>query len=154
MTSDQVTSDQVAVHAELRALAERYARGCDQGDGALYAGVFLPDATVRVFRGDDEPSTMQGVDVLVTVPEKLGHYDKTFHFLGQSTYEVGDDEATGEVYCLAHHLTADRHGGTNYVMHIRYQDTYRTDGDGRWKIADRRVNVDWTDTRVANAKGR
>ena len=25
--------------------------------------------------------------------------------LGQSTYDIGDGEATGEVYCIAHHLT-------------------------------------------------
>ena len=70
--------------------------------------------------------------------------------LGQSTYAIGDGEATGEVYCVAHHLTPDAHGGTNYVMYIRYEDTYRPDADGVWKFAQRRLRVDWTETRAAN----
>jgi hypothetical protein len=81
-------------------------------------------------------------------------YTRTFHFVGQSSYEIGDDEATGEVYCLAHHLTPDRNGGTSYVMHMRYLDTYRRDGGGSWKFADRTAYVDWTETRSADLPGR
>jgi hypothetical protein len=33
-------------------------------------------------------------------------------------------------------------------MYIRYHDTYRHDGDG-WKFLDRRVLVDWTESRPA-----
>ena len=30
-------------------------------------------------------------------------------------------------------------------MYIRYQDTYRRDADGAWKIATRKVMADWTE---------
>jgi hypothetical protein len=87
---------------------------------------------------------------MARIPESIQRYDRTFHFLGQSTYDIGDSEATGEVYCIAHHLTPDQHGGTNYVMYIRYEDTYRPDAEGAWKFARRRLRVDWTETRAAN----
>ena len=76
------------------------------------------------------PAGSAASERLAKVPEAIKRYPKTFHLLGQSTYDIGDGEATGEVYCIAHHLTPDDHGGTDYVMFIRYEDTYRTDDDG------------------------
>ena len=144
------TPEEWAVRAELRQLAERYARACDRGDGALYASVFLPEGWCHVTRAGKPAGVGQrGHEELSKVPGFLRRYTETFHFLGQSTYEIGDGEATGEVYCLAHHLTADLHGGTNHVMHIRYHDIYRPGSDGQWKIADREVTIDWTETRAA-----
>jgi hypothetical protein len=35
-------------------------------------------------------------------------------------------------------------------MFIRYEDTYRPDADGAWKFAQRRLRVDWTETRTVN----
>jgi hypothetical protein len=97
----------------------------------------------------DEPRVVPS-ERISRIPESIQRYAKTFHVLGQSTYDIGDGEATGEVYCIAHHLTPDQHGGTNYVMYIRYQDVYRPDVDGRWKFARRALRVDWTETRAAN----
>jgi hypothetical protein len=151
------TPDRVADELALRRLSARYAAGADRGDGAIYAGVFLPDAEMRVYRlpDVDTPMTeMAGHDQLAQVPGMLGkRYARTFHFVGQCVYEIADGEATGEVYCLAHHLSTDRHGGTDYVMHMRYQDAYRRDERGDWKIAARVAFIDWTETRAANRPG-
>ena len=106
---------------------------------------------------DVRPDDMLGhivKNVLAKIPELIRVYAKTFHFVGNSAYDIADGRATGEVYCLAHHLTPDRHGGTNYVMYIRYQDRYHPGPDGVWKIADRRVLIDWTEVRPANTAGR
>jgi hypothetical protein len=142
----------------LRRLAALYAHGADRGEAETFAGVFLPDARLQVYRVpelDDPMTDLTGTSALSRIPGKLAErYTRTFHFLGQSTYDIGDDEATGEVYCLAHHLTADQHGGTSYVMHMRYLDTYRRDDAGEWKIAERTAYVDWTETRAANPPGR
>jgi hypothetical protein len=70
------------------------------------------------------------------------------HMLGQSMYEQDGDRATGEVYCLAHHLDPALNGPSNYVMYMRYEDRYRR-VDGQWRIETRRVNIDWTDRRIA-----
>lgn len=141
----------------LRALATAYAIGADSGDAAMFTSAFLPDAHLRVFRQPnlDTPMTdMVGHEQLARIPSMLRkRYTRTFHFLGQCAYEFGAAEARGQVYCLAHHLTVEPHGGTNYVMHMRYLDEYRRDGDGAWKIGERVAYIDWTDTRAANPPG-
>jgi hypothetical protein len=150
MTAPDPAADELA----LRRLSARYAAGADRRDGDAYAGVFLPDARMQVYRlpDVDTPMTdMTGHRELAEVPGMLAKlYARTFHIVGQCLYEIGAGEATGEVYCQAHHLTTDRHGGTDYVMHMRYQDTYRRDGQGDWKIAARVAFIDWTETRAAN----
>jgi hypothetical protein len=147
------TSDESAIRAELRALAEQYARGVDRRDDVDgFVALFFPDAVITIHDPSEstEPRELRGTERLARIPEVIQRYPKTFHMLGQSTYDIGDGEATGEVYCIAHHLTPDQHGGTDYVMFIRYEDTYRPDADGAWKFAHRRLRVDWTETRAVN----
>jgi ketosteroid isomerase-like protein len=145
-------TDDADTRRELRSLAERYARGVDRRDVETFATLFHPDAVILIHDPSEstEPREIRGIERLARIPELIQRYSKTFHLLGQSTYAIGDREATGEVYCVAHHLTPDAHGGTNFVMYIRYEDTYRPDADGIWKFAERRLRVDWTETRVAN----
>jgi hypothetical protein len=147
-----MTTDHNAIRHELRSLAEQYARGVDRHDDVDgFVALFLPDAVIEIYDPSDaaEPRVVPS-ERIARIPESIQRYDRTFHFLGQSTYDIGEGEATGEVYCIAHHLTPDQHGGTNYVMYIRYQDTYRPDADGAWKFAQRQLRVDWTETRAAN----
>lgn len=156
MTAAERAADELAI----RRLAALYARAADRGEAETFAGVFLPGARLRVFwpSDTDTPRTdLTGHEALAGVPARLAErYTRTFHFLGQSTYDIGDGEATGEVYCLAHHLTADHQGGggTSYVMHMRYLDAYRRDDRGEWRIAERTAHVDWTETRATDPPGR
>ena len=145
-------ADDAATWQELRSLAERYAQGVDRRDVDTFVALFHDDAAIVIHDPSEstDPRELRGIERLAKVPDAIQRYPKTFHLLGQSTYDIGDGEATGEVYCIAHHLTPDVHGGTNYVMYIRYEDTYRPDADGVWKFAQRRLRVDWTETRVAN----
>ena len=147
------TTDHTQIRSQLRSLAERYARGVDRHDDIDgFVALFHPDAVIVIHDPSEstEPRELRGLERLAKIPEVIQRYAKTFHLLGQSTYEIRDGEATGEVYCIAHHLTSDPHGGTNYVMYIRYEDTYRPDTEGVWKFAHRRLRVDWTETRAAN----
>ena len=145
-------ADEAATRQELRSLAERYAQGVDRRDVDTFVALFHDDAVIIIHDPSEstEPRELRGIERLAKVPEMIQRYAKTFHLLGQSSYDIGDGEATGEVYCMAHHLTPNVHGGTNYVMYIRYEDTYRPDADGVWKFAQRRLRVDWTETRAAN----
>jgi ketosteroid isomerase-like protein len=145
-------ADDTALRQELRGLAERYAQGVDRRDVETFVALFHDDAVITIHDPSEstEPRELRGIERLAKVPEVIKRYEKTFHLLGQSTYDIGDGEATGEVHCIAHHLTPDVHGGTNYVMYIRYEDTYRPGPDGVWKFAHRRLRVDWTETRAAN----
>src|SRR5439155_13049457 len=109
-----------------------------------FVALFHEDAVITIHDPSEstEPRELRGAERIARIPEVIQRYSKTFHMLGQSTYDIGDTEATGEVYCIAHHLTPDdappeRPDGTDYVMFIRYEDTYRPDGDGVWKFAQR-----------------
>ena len=147
------TTDESATRHELRSLAEQYARGVDRHDDVDgFVALFLPDATITIHDPSEstEPRELRGTERLARIPEVIQRYAKTFHMLGQSMYSIGERECTGEVYCIAHHLTPDQHGGTDYVMFIRYEDIYRRDPEGAWKFAHRRLRVDWTETRAVN----
>ena len=75
----------------------------------------------------------------------LTRYDRTFHFVGNHRYWRNGDTASGEVYCLAHHLSTDTDGATDFVMLIRYLDRYRREPAGPWLIEDRLLRVDWSE---------
>ena len=129
----------------LLALSRRYAAAADRRDADAFLAVFTPDARLTVCDGDGRETrgTIAGHDELRAIPDRLGRWERTFHLLGQSAYEHHGDHATGEVHCVAHHLR----DGTDMVMFIRYADRYVTVG-GTWQIAERRVQVDWTETRT------
>ena len=61
---------------------------------------------------------------------------------------MGGDRATGESYCIAHHLTLEGEKRTLMVASIRYLDQF-VKLDGSWLFAERKLMVDWTETRVS-----
>ena len=123
------TFDEAATRDMLRGLSERYVQGVDRRDAATFLDVFHPDGVITVHDPNDseEPIQIRGSERLAKIPKMLKGYTRTFHLLGQSTYVVQEGEATGEVYCIAHHLSRDLHGGTDHVMYISYEDSYRLD---------------------------
>jgi hypothetical protein len=87
-------------------------------------------------------------EALAPVFAELNKYEATTHFLGQSTiFTLTEDSATGEAYCLAHHVTLE--GGKRRLMlaSLRYLDTF-VKNDGSWLFAERRLYVDWTEERA------
>jgi len=59
------------------------------------------------------------------------------------------DRATGEAYCLAHHVSMS--GGKRRLMvaSLRYLDTFlKVDGD--WLFAQRKLYVDWVEERAVS----
>jgi len=70
------------------------------------------------------------------------------HFVGQSTiFTLTGDRATGEAYCLAHHVTVDSGRRRLMVASLRYLDTF-TKADGAWLFAERLLFVDWLEERA------
>jgi len=61
-------------------------------------------------------------------------------------FTLTDDRATGEAYCLAHHVTVE--GGKRRLMlaSLRYLDTF-VKIDGVWLFAERLLYVDWMEER-------
>jgi hypothetical protein len=147
------------VHEALRSLAASYAAGVDRRQRDVFLSAFHPGATLAVHRPaaapDDEPRLMRGHAEIGRVVELIARYPRTFHLLGQGRYEVHGDRASGEVYCVAHHYSPSDEGARNHVMYIRYEDAYRRDNGGSWKIERRDVRTDWTETHpIADMPGR
>jgi hypothetical protein len=138
----------------LRALSFRYAAGLDRRDLAMYLDVFEPDGVFEMFERDDLDTPLRrtsGHDEMggnLRDLERL--FRRTMHLVGNSLYEFHGDEARGEVYCVAHHLGGVPPGGTDYVMYIRYYDTYVRGSDGEWRIRTRRLVTEWTESLAAD----
>jgi len=84
--------------------------------------------------------------------DNLNTYEVTMHFNGQSTVALDGDRATGQTYCLAHHVSAHDRGRELMIAAIRYQDAF-VKTDGTWRFAERRLYVRWIETRTLEAAG-
>jgi hypothetical protein len=151
-----MTSPPESVREPLFELSRVYARAVDGRDATRFVSVFDPDATLRISATGDASTvvrTIRGHAELTAVPGALDRYERTFHLLGQASYERDGDRANGEVYCVAHHLTVHGDRAEDRIMYIRYADEYRADRAGLWRIVDRLLQVDWTETRPADRPG-
>ena len=144
--SPQKAADRLAI----RELVEAYARCADRRDAKGQMSLFTEDTHFVVFMNAKDPKPSMDLhtrDALAPVFADLNKYDATTHFVGQSTiFTLGADRATGEAYCLAHHVTVD--GGKRRLMiaSLRYLDTF-VKADGAWLFAERLLHVDWVDER-------
>jgi hypothetical protein len=85
---------------------------------------------------------------LAPVFADLNRYVATTHFVGQSTiFTLTSDRATGEAYCLAHHVTVDGAKRRLMVASLRYLDTV-VKMNGSWLFAERLLYVDWMEERA------
>jgi ketosteroid isomerase-like protein len=149
-----ISPSEAADRLAIRELIEAYARCADRRDAKGQMALFTADTHFVVYMNAKDPSPSQELhsrEALAPVFAELNKYDATTHFVGQSTLvTLTDDSATGETYCLAHHVTVN--GGTSRLMlaSLRYLDTFAKI-DGVWLFAERRLYVDWLEER-ANAR--
>ena len=87
-------------------------------------------------------------EMLAPVFEDLNKYVATMHFVGQSTiFTLTSDEATGETYTLAHHLTIENGKRSLMIAALRYADRF-VKRDDSWLFAERCLYVDWLEERT------
>ncbi len=134
----------------LRRLVDDYARAADHVDGAAAGDCFAPDGVLRTFyRGQVEPVRIRtGPDDISAAFAGLSRYEVTLHVVANHYVELDGNTATGETYCLAHHIhdAEDGSGKLDFVMAIRYLDRYRRIADG-WRIAQRDMHLEFTEDR-------
>ena len=143
----------IADRIEIRELIEAYAHCADRRDAKGQMALFTDDTIFIVYMDSrsKEPSyTLTGRESLRPVFENLRNYDTTTHFLGQSTLRLAGDKATGESYCLAHHLSMVDGQRTLMIASLRYQDEFVRQQE-QWLFAKRILLVDWTETRSSNS---
>ena len=145
-----VSPTEAADRLAIRELVEAYPHCADRRDAKGQMALFTEDAHFVVYMDAKDPKPtqeLQGRESLAPVFADLNKYDATTHFVGQSTItSLTSDRATGEAYCLAHHVTVD--GGNRRLMiaSLRYLDTY-VKIDGGWLFSERLLYVDWLDER-------
>jgi SnoaL-like domain len=151
MTSHATISPQEAAdRLAIRELIDAYAHCADRRDAKGQMALFTADTRFIMFMDAAAPEPTQrlhGRESLAPVFDNLNTYAATTHFNGQSTLSLDGERATGESYCLAHHLSVGADGQrTMMIASIRYLDEI-VKQDGQWLFAERRLMVDWTETR-------
>ena len=143
-------SSEAADRVEIRELIDAYAHCADRRDAEGQMALFTADTEFQVFMDSRSPVpsyVLRGRDALAPVFADLNQYQATTHFNGQSTVRLEGDTATGESYCIAHHLTVGGDRRTLMLASIRYLDDFAK-VEGAWRFARRKLMVDWTETRA------
>jgi hypothetical protein len=146
-----ISPAEAADRVSIRELIEAYAHCADRRDAKGQMSLFTADTHFVVYMNAKDPTPSQELDsreALAPVFAELNKYDATTHFIGQSTiFTLSADRATGEAYCLAHHLTVDEGNRRLMLASLRYLDTF-VKMDGAWRFAERRLYVDWLEERT------
>ena len=146
---DAISPGEAADRLAIRELIDAYAHCADRRLPEQQADLYAENAKTLVYTAD--PATSEPTQVLTTRAEHiegfrtLSQYVATTHFNGQSTIVLdGATTATGESYCLAHHLSENGQERSLLILSIRYEDTF-TKHDGAWLFAERKLIIDWSD---------
>jgi SnoaL-like domain len=153
---DALAIEEMADRLAIRELVDAYAHCADRRDAQGQMSLFTADAHFVVYMNAKDPRPTQELnarEALAPVFADLNKYDATTHFVGQSTIDtLTADRATGETYCLAHHVTASDQGRRLMIASLRYFDSF-VKIDGAWFFAERRLYVDWIDERALQQQG-
>ena len=148
-----VSPEEAADRLAIRELIDAYAYCADRRDAKGQMALFTPDTHFVVYmdsKSDTPTQEMRGRDSLAPVFDNLNNYETTTHFNGQSSVQLHDNRASGLSYCLAHHISQHEGSRSLMIASIRYFDTF-VKQDGAWYFAERKLLVDWTETRQLSA---
>ena len=145
-----ISAEEMADRLAIRELVEAYAHCADRRDAKGQMALFTADTRFVVYMDAKNPTPSQELhsrEALAPVFEDLNKYDATTHFVGQSTiFTLGADRATGESYCLAHHVFKKDGKQRLMLASLRYLDSF-VKTDGSWLFAERLLYVDWLEER-------
>ncbi|QTH24324.1 nuclear transport factor 2 family protein [Rhizorhabdus wittichii] len=143
-----------AVDAEVRRLLDEqairraatlYAIGADRRDPAIWTAIMAEEMVLVTPRGRIEGRAR----VLAALPRLAAAFAATQHRVLNQHHIIDGDDATGETYCVADHMTEAADGARSILSWaIRYQDRLRRI-DGRWLFTRRELVLDWEERRAA-----
>jgi SnoaL-like domain len=144
-----ISPEEAADRLAIRELIDAYAHCADRRNAKSQIALFTEDVHFVVYmdaKNDIPSQELHGRDALAPVFDNLNQYEVTTHFNGQSTVVLDGNKATGVSYCLAHHVSVHKNERSLMIASIRYLDRF-TKIDGIWYFAQRRLLVDWIETR-------
>ena len=136
----------------LREPFDGYARCADRRNAEGQKALFTADTRFAVYmdgEGSEATYVLDGREALTPVFADLNRYETRTHFNVQSTVTLDGDSATGESYTIAHHLYTENGERKIMVASLPYLDAFAKI-DGRWYFAERKLLVDWTETRPSS----
>jgi hypothetical protein len=146
-----ISPDEAADRIAIRELVEAYAHCADRRDANGQIALFTADTHFVVYMDakDPKPSMeLHSREELAPVFADLNKYAATMHFLGQTTIlTLTRDRATGETYCMPHHLTIEGKNRHLMIAALRYTDIFVKTG-GTWLFRERKLYVDWMEERA------
>ena len=151
-THVSISVPEAADRLEIRELVDAYAHCADRRDAKGQMSLFTNDTHFVVFmdpRSEKPSIELNRREDLAPVFNELNKYEVTTHFMGQSTVVLNGDHATGETYCIAHHVSASEGKRTLFIASLRYYDVFAK-VEGEWLFDDRKIVVDWTDNPPIN----
>jgi hypothetical protein len=153
MIHTEITPAEQADRLAIGELIDAYAHYADRRDAEGQKSLFTEDTHFVVYmdgQGSEPTQVLDGREALTPVFEDLNRYQATMHFNGQSTIVLEVDRATGESYCIAHHLYTEDDERKLMLAFLRYGDTFVKIEDA-WLFAERNLYVDWIETRATVA---
>ena len=118
-----ISGPEAADRLQIRELVDAYAHCADRRDAKGQISLFTKDTHFVVFmdaRSEKPSMELNRREDLAPVFDELNKYEATTHFMGQSTVVLDGDR------------------------------THRAKVEGKWLFAERKIMVDWTDTRPIN----
>jgi len=153
MIRSEITATVLADRLAIRELVDAYAHCADRRDAEGQKSLFAEDTRFVVYmagEGSEPTQVLDGREALTPVFNDLNRYQTTMHFNGQSTISLDGDRATGESYCIAHHLFTEDGERKLMIAWLRYSDTFAK-VNGAWLFAERNLYLDWAETRPSHA---
>ena len=145
-----ISPAEAADRLAIRELVEAYAHCADRRDARGQMSLSTMDSHFVVYMDAKDPKPSQELrsrEALAPVFAELNKYDATTHFVGQSTIlTLTANRATGEAYCLAHHVSIEKGMRRLMLASLRYLNTF-VRMDGVWLFAERLLYVDWLEER-------
>jgi len=145
-----MSPEEAADRLAIRELVDAYAHCADRRDAEGQKALFTEDTHFVVYmNGADSEATedLHGREQLTPVFAALNQYEVTMHFNGQSTVSLAGARASGETYCIAHHVFVADGVRTIMLAYLRYVDTFVKE-DGAWRFGERNLYLEFSDTRA------
>jgi hypothetical protein len=131
-----LTIEQISDRMELNQLVIDYANAIDLRDFDRLDRIFTPDAYIdyRAMGGIDGPYPK----VKAWLPEALKVFPAYMHMVGNCSFDISGETASGRVACFNPMVLPDMGTGSQTMfLGLWYLDKYRRTANG-WRITERR----------------
>ncbi|KAL7926165.1 hypothetical protein ACQKWADRAFT_175692 [Trichoderma austrokoningii] len=154
-TNLSLTPEEARDRIAIRQVIDNYARYADRRLLDEQLSLFTNKTNVSIYMRGEGTSPSQVVEEregLRPIFESLRSYTHSTHMNGQSTIDIGPDgrTASGETYCVLYQLSEKDGHRQMQLLSLRYQDILKKEADDAWRFSERKMYIDWSETRPSS----